>query len=174
MNEEEVLRQRKAIIAEALSWVGPPPWYRITTKYKHGELVKGYAASCASFIAAVWNNALGTHLTVIPYAEQWYLNAKKQLYLENLAEQGFVEISREQAHAADLVVSMPYTDIYSHGGIIVDWRLNPPGRPKPATVIHCSVQGVTRSPSMWSSWYFAQRTETHKYFRWGAWVDASA
>lgn len=158
-----ISEQKRAVIDEALSWVGPPPWYRIVTKYKHGEMLKGVAVGCASFIAATWNNALGTKLTVIPYDEQWYLNAKEQLYLDNLKVQGFVEIPRCEVEAADLVISKPYCDIYSHGAILVDW-------PTPATIMHCSVKGVQRVPSLWSSWYFSQRRATHKYFRWGEWV----
>jgi hypothetical protein len=156
---------QEAVIAEALSWVGPPPWYKVTCRYQHGECLKGFAASCGSFIAAVFNNALGTRLVCRQITEQWYLNAKEQVYLEELQRQGFVEITRTEARPADLIVSRPHNEIYCHGAIIVNW-------PQPATLIHCTLRGVQRSHSAWSNPCFSQKPETHRFFRWGRWMDA--
>lgn len=157
MTPEDILAQQKAVVDESLTWLCPP------TKYLHGELVKNCAADCASFIAATFNNAIGTQLVVEKYVEQWYLNGAAQLYLDSLRAQGFVEIPRERVQPADLVIAQPHCDRYSHGGIVLAW-------PKPASVIHCSRRGVERVHSMWATWYFGQRTHTHLFFRWGAWV----
>lgn len=156
MTPEEITRQRQAVITEALTWSGTP--------YLHGECVKGAGVDCASFIAATFNNAIGAHLTVEKYPEQWYLNADVQRYLNSLRAQGFVEVKYESAQIADLVISKPMTDMYSHGGILVSW-------PKPAAAIHCSKKGVRKPEhNMYSTWYFGQRRETHLYFRWGGWI----
>jgi hypothetical protein len=158
MTDEEIKEQCNAVITEAMSWVAPKK-----TAYHHGSAMKGVGVSCSTFIASVFNAAIDTHLTVVDHVEQWYLNAKEQLYLDNLKVQGFVEIERSEVREGDLVVSNTIYEVYCHSGIIQSW-------PKPAPVIHVTRNGVERVKTLWSSWYFAQKPSTHKFFRWGGWM----
>lgn len=156
MTPEEILSQRRVVITEALSWAKPK------TPYHHGAQIKGAGVSCSQFVAAVFNAAIGTHLTVLDHVEQWYLNGKDQLYTDSLKVQGFLEIPKDQVQVGDLVVSNTVYELYCHSGIIANW-------PSPPTVIHVSRNGCERVPSMLSSWYFTQKPDTHLYFSWGEW-----
>lgn len=139
--------QRLLVTEEAVTWNGTP--------YHHGvDAVKEAGASCASFICAVFNNALKLGLFVIEYPEQWYLNGHKELYLEELVVQGFVPITIQEAKPGDLVLSKTVNKYYCHGGIILDW-------PK---VTHCSgTRGVEIVRSAYASWFFAQQPDTLKF-----------
>jgi cell wall-associated NlpC family hydrolase len=155
MSPEEILQQRAAVIRVAHEWLKTP--------YVHAAHVKGHGTSCSGLVADSFNEAIGTHLSVSAHDERWYMTATEQLYLKNLVEQGFVEVTRETALPADLVISNTRYKIYCHSGIITNW-------PKPASAIHVSVNGAELAKSIWSNWYFALKPDTHKYFRWGGWV----
>lgn len=157
MDSKEIDRQVQAVIAEALTWEKTP--------YLHGECIKGVAISCASFIVESFNRAIGTHLTVEQYPEQWYLNEKVQRYLNSLRAQGFVEIPRKETRAGDLIISRPYCEIYSHGGILLA-----PEHPVSVSGIHCSKKGVQRVHNLYSTYYFGHCRNTHMFFRWGGWI----
>lgn len=154
MTPEEILSQRRAVITEALSWIGTP--------YIHGAQLKGVGVSCSSFIAAAFNMVLGTNLYVVDHPEQWFMNSKKQLYLDNLNVQGFVEVPQSEVHAGDLVVSCAIYEVYCHSGLLLNW-------PTPPTVIHVSVNGCEKINSMWSTWYYTQKRDANRFFSWGGW-----
>lgn len=146
--------ERERVIAEALTWIGTP--------YHHMASVKGSGASCSTYIATVFNAALGLNLHVVEHAEQWYLSSEEQKYLNELRAQGFVEVEQAEAKKADLVISKTVYTVYCHGAILLDW-------PKPAPIIHVSRDGVKRVASIWGSWHFAGQVDTHRFFSWGGW-----
>lgn len=115
-------------------------------------------------MAALFNAAIDAKIEVIEHAEQWYLNTNEQLYLKQLAAQGFVEIPKDEAQAADIVVTTTPQSmaIYAHGALLLTW-------PQPKKIIHCTSDGVLITPHLYSSWYFSHQPDAHKFFCWGGW-----
>jgi NlpC/P60 family len=149
------LSEREAVICEARRWEGTP--------YVFGACIRGVGASCSTFISGIFNEAIDAHLVVPVHIEQWWLNAKEQLYLDGLHDQGFVEIPRAEVQSGDLIVATtPQSRIrYCHGGLLLNW-------PK-KFVIHCTANGVAIAKNLHSDWYFSDNPDGHKFYCWGGW-----
>jgi cell wall-associated NlpC family hydrolase len=142
------------------------------TPFHSHAAIKGAGVDCSHLIAAVFNVALGLHLSIAEHNDQWFLAKKKedvtdadQLYLRELEAQGFIEIPKEKVQIGDLVISHTDYAYYCHGGVIVNWP-TPPSRP---SVVHVTVKGSERVHDMYSSWYYARQPDELKFYSWGAW-----
>ena len=108
MTEHE---QRRAVVAEALSWVGTP--------YHHAARVKGAGADCGLLLAAVYE-AAGVLPRVDPgaYPHDWMLHRDEERYLELV-----------QAHAREIegppqpgdTAVWRFGRTYSHGALVLEW-----------------------------------------------------
>lgn len=126
-----IAEQRRAVVREAATWIGTP--------FRHEARVKGAGVDCVYMPAESYNAAIGYSISPPVYSPQWHLHADKdgkfrELYLEGLVAQGFLEISdgkqiepfsAEHFIAAlkepgDFVV-VKLAKTYAHGAIILDW-----------------------------------------------------
>jgi cell wall-associated NlpC family hydrolase len=153
---EEVLKQRKSVVDEAITWMRTP--------YYHGNPVKGSGVSCSWFVAAVYNNALGIHLEVPDHSEQWWLNNAKELYLEGLNQQGFIQIKKEEVKDGDVAVSrfapIGYCPVYNHSGIITKW---------PEILDVADGWGVRKARNIYSNFFFGSAPDEVQFYSWGEW-----
>lgn len=154
MESSRIDAQRRAVIAEAISWNKTP--------YHDRAQIKGVGVTCFTLFAAAFNAVVGSSIVAPNISEQWYMHCKEQLCLEHMATQGFVEIKRDEVRPADIVASNTAFDVYCHSGLLLSW-------PNPPTAIHVTVRGAEIIRSIWSSWYFTQKPDTHKFFSWGGW-----
>ena len=70
--------QRKAVIAEAETWLGTP--------YHHMARVKGVGCDCLTLLAAVYYSAEVIPAIDIPYyPPDWHLHRTAERYLDGLA-----------------------------------------------------------------------------------------
>lgn len=150
--------QREAVVKEAREWESTP--------YHHGACIKSVGVSCSWFIASVFNNALGLRLAVVDHFEQWYLSdknvqAKNDLYLDELRKYGFVDIKLDKVKKGDLVVSKTSNILYCHGGIILDW---------PSIIHVAGPRGVELIKSAYASWFFGQDPDSLKFFTRSEWA----
>lgn len=173
MTQEEILQQRKAVIAEAKTWLGTP--------FQHSQSVKGAGTDCVHMPAACYDVALAVQIKIPYYSPQWHLHQTgpdgkhEELYLQGLIREGFVEISDGQADVepfdpnafvdarkepGDLViVQLGYT--FCHSGIIAKWPKVIQAESKPYGAGSVIVANVD------ANWYFTARPR--KYFSWGKW-----
>lgn len=115
--------ERKAIVAEALTWLATP--------YHEKAMIKGVGADCALFPFATYKavGKLPAHLAPPEYSSQSMLHQDREHYLE-WVRQFAREIEREHVGAGDFAI-WRYGRSYSHGAIVLDLP----------TVIHAVVVG---------------------------------
>jgi NlpC/P60 family putative phage cell wall peptidase len=120
MTELEIA-QRRAVVAEARSWLGTP--------YHHEAQVKGAGVDCAQLLIGVFSApgvALIEPLDVPRYPPDWHLHRSAERYLAIVLDH-----AREIAGPpgpGDIVL-WRFGRCFSHGAIVVDWP----------TVIHAYV-----------------------------------
>lgn len=118
MSEQE---ERKAVIAEAMTWRGTP--------FHHMGRIKGLrgGVDCGNYLAAVFE-AVGLMPNFIPapYSMQHALHSSDEWYLRSL-ERFTSEIQEHQAQPGDIVI-YKVGRCYSHAGILIE--------PWPGKVIH--------------------------------------
>ena len=103
--------QRKAIIAEAESWLRTP--------YRPNASVKGAGADCAMMPLAVYRSVLNLPLVDLPdYQMQWHLHRNAELYLDIVRALGAVEVAEPQP--GDFAI-WKLGRVYSHGAIVTAW-----------------------------------------------------
>lgn len=123
--------QREAVLKEAASWLGTP--------FRDCARVKGPrgGVDCGQFLCCVFSAAGVAEIAEPPrYNLQFMMNRIEESYVEELLKYT-VEISRDQAEAADVVV-LRLGHVYSHGAILLDkW---------PGAIIHAlNPLGVVRA-----------------------------
>lgn len=163
---------RQRVYAEAKRWIGTP--------FMNHQCVLGAGVDCVSMPAAVYNAAIGT--TIIPgnwvksvnggkdYSPQWFMHAGadgeiRELYMEGLVANGFVEVSDRQPGFEPFDASawieadkgmgdMAVTRIgraFAHGAIIGNWPTIVQAEPSPngrGEVVSCNAE---------VSWFFSNR-----------------
>ncbi len=103
--------QRKAVVAEARSWLGTP-------YHDHGR-VKGAGADCALMPLEVYSRALTLHMPQVPkYVMQWHLHRSEELYLEYVRNLGAIEVAIPEP--GDFAL-FRIGRVYSHGAIVLAW-----------------------------------------------------
>lgn len=103
--------ERKAVVAEAMSWRG--------TVYHHNAAVKGAGADCAMFPLAVYRSLGLLHEVLIPgYDPQWGLHRDEEKYLDTIVTLG--GIPTHETLPGNFIV-WKFGRTFSHGGIILDW-----------------------------------------------------
>jgi len=104
-------QQRRAVVAEALSWVNTP--------YHHEGRVKGQGVDCAMLVADVFNRCgLVPFVDPRPYSAQFHLNSSDQKYLSWLAQYG--RAVPAPPLPGDLVC-FKIGRCVSHVGIVISW-----------------------------------------------------
>lgn len=118
MSPEEVISQRNAVVAEALSWIGTP--------FHHNACIKGVGVDCAH-VGATFERVLGIKFQFPEYySPQWHLHEVSEktrfveMYLEGLKLNNFIEIEKDKILPGDIVLSK-IGRTFCHGGLIVGW-----------------------------------------------------
>jgi cell wall-associated NlpC family hydrolase len=101
--------QRKAIVAEAMTWVGTP--------YHHMADVKGHGVDCAMILVRIYCGlGIAPLFDPRPYPQQWFLHRseeKYKLWIEKYCDQV------ESAQSGDIGL-FRYGRCAAHGAIIID------------------------------------------------------
>jgi hypothetical protein len=116
---DTILGQRKAVLEEAVTWLGTP--------FHHGAGVKGAGADCAA-IALSYVAVLGDK--IFPNLEfekefplvQWHLHEQDEFYIKRLYEHGFIDIQEEDKLPADVVLTR-VGRVFAHGAILFEWPI---------------------------------------------------
>jgi hypothetical protein len=134
MTAQEILQQRRAVVAAAIDWIGTP--------FHHDAAVKGAGCDC-SHLGMAYSEAMGIALKwpkVYINNPQWFLNQGPdnqlhEIYLEGMLDLGFIELSDGQSNfepfregawidarkeTGDCAIAM-MGRIYAHGAIIDQW-----------------------------------------------------
>jgi cell wall-associated NlpC family hydrolase len=111
MTEEEA---RKAIVAEAKTWVGTP--------YISNGLVKGPrgGTDCAMLLIGVYGNVglIPKEFDPRPYPPQWHVHRNEEKYLTYVL--GFVKEIEGPPKPGDLAM-FKVGLVFAHGAIVTDW-----------------------------------------------------
>ena len=108
---------RKAVVAEAESWIGTP--------FHHAARVKGAGVDCLMLLAEVYERAGVTEGHVAPpfYVPDWHLHQGAERYME-----GLLGYTREIAGPPKGPDPLPgdialfrFGRTYSHGAIVAAW-----------------------------------------------------
>jgi cell wall-associated NlpC family hydrolase len=118
--KQNVQKERKRAVNEALSWLGTP--------YHHMGRVKGAGVDCGMLLAEVFERAgLVEHIEVDYYSSDWHLHHEEEIYL-SIVERFAHKVDREPL-PGDIVL-YKFGRCVSHGAIVVEWP----------TVIHSYLQ----------------------------------
>jgi cell wall-associated NlpC family hydrolase len=103
---------RKAVVAEAMTWLGTP--------YAHRQRLKGAGVDCAGLPLEVYAaTGLIPPTDVGSYSAQWHLHRSRELYLEWVERLGPREIAPERVRAGDFLI-WRFGRTFSHGAIALD------------------------------------------------------
>lgn len=135
--------QRRAVLAEAMSWLGTP--------YHHKARVKGAGVDCAQILIAVYA-ACGVIPAFDPgdYPPDWMLHREEERYL-GWVQRFAVEV--EQPQPGDVVLYR-VGRCYAHGGIVVAWPTILHAFRREGVVLADGTQGflAERAATFWSVW----------------------
>jgi cell wall-associated NlpC family hydrolase len=116
-NEEEM---RKAIVAEALSWVGTP--------YVSNAMIKGPkgGTDCAMILIGIYAavGLIPKEFDPRPYPPQWHVHRNEEKYLNYVLQ--FVKQTKNPPERKPLpgdLVMFKMNKVFAHGGVIIDWPL---------------------------------------------------
>lgn len=102
--------QRKAVVAEAMTWLGTP--------YHHCADIKGVGVDCALILMRTYANAgLIDFVDPRPYSPEWHLHRSEELYIAWLERMGARQV---QAPALGDVVLFHFGRCFSHGSVVVE------------------------------------------------------
>jgi cell wall-associated NlpC family hydrolase len=104
--------QRRAVVAEAMSWRGTP--------YHHRARVKGVGVDCGQILCAVYEaSGVVGHIDPGEYSPQWHIHWSEEVYLQWVQRycNPLPEGTPEQP--GDIRV-YKYGRCYAHGAIVVD------------------------------------------------------
>jgi NlpC/P60 family putative phage cell wall peptidase len=104
--------RRKAVIAEAETWLGTP--------YHHMARVKGVGCDCLTLLAAVYYSAEVIPAIDIPYyPPDWHLHRTAERYLDGL----LCYAHEIEAPEPGDVALFKFGRCFSHSAIVTDWPL---------------------------------------------------
>jgi len=129
MIDPDELVQRKAVVAEARSWIGTSYHHRAAVKatWSDGERLTPGGVDCATLLAQVYEAVGLTPPVPIPsYPPDWHMHRKTERYADTVTERAR-EIDQADALAGD-VVMYRFGHSFSHAGILM-----PPGWP---SIVH--------------------------------------
>lgn len=109
------LKQRAAVVAEALSWVGTP--------YHHEGDVKGRkgGVDCGMLIVRSFvDTKVVPHFDPRPYPQFWYLHRDNERYLGFVLERAAERLEGEEPQPGDVLV-WRHGRCFSHGAIVTTW-----------------------------------------------------
>lgn len=115
MRPEEITRQRQAVVAEALSWVGTP--------FHHQGTVKGVGVDCAQLLAECYQAAgLIAPPNAGPYPADWHLHRDAERYLQTVFRDAVERppVAERTPEPGDVVL-FRFGRTFSHGAIVIDW-----------------------------------------------------
>ena len=133
-NESE---QRRAVIAEACTWLRTP--------FIHAARIKGVGADCETFLCEVFSSSGVFTARDIPYfPQQWFLHTREELYLNYLGkyavEYQFVPGKGMTEPQAGDIICVKSKWVHSHGAIVVKWP----------QVVHCFPPCVMESSALFN------------------------
>ena len=104
------MKERAAVVQEALSWAGTP--------YHHRARVKGAGVDCGQLLAAVYENA-GVVPPIHPgaYPPDWHLHRSEERYLAHVQEHAH----QVEAPGPGDIVLFRFGRCISHGAVVVAW-----------------------------------------------------
>jgi cell wall-associated NlpC family hydrolase len=103
---------RRAVLREALTWLGTPFMDHQRVKGKQGGV------DCAMFIAEVFERAgVFPHVDPGPYSPQWHLHRNEEKYLEQLA----LRAREVQTPLPGDIAVFRFARCFSHTGIVTEW-----------------------------------------------------
>jgi len=107
MTEDEA---RKAVVAEALSWVNTP--------YLEGARVKGAGVDCGQLLIQVYANVgLIEPFDTGYYSPQHHMHSNEERYLNYVLERS-TEVPEPELGG---IVMFRFGRVYSHGGVVIGW-----------------------------------------------------
>lgn len=110
--------QRRAVVAEALSWVGTP--------YHNGGDIKQVGVDCGMLLVRVFvDTGFVEPFDPRPYPAQWHLHQFAERYLH------WIETFGQKVPGPDEgrvpfpgdVVMFKYGHTYAHGSIVIEWPM---------------------------------------------------
>jgi cell wall-associated NlpC family hydrolase len=138
-----VAAQRRAVVAEALSWLGTP--------FHHEAGIKKVGVDCAYFLKAVFVKAGLIEDFAIPhYPPDWHMHRDYERYLSFVTERAR-PITESEAQPGDVVV-FKVGRCFSHGAVVVAW---------PRIVHAWVVAGVQEEDAATATWlnFVGERTD---------------
>lgn len=119
MTPDQIEAERRAVVAEALSWIGTP-------YHNHGR-VKGRdgGADCLTFLVETFQRCGMLEAVTLPnYAPQWHLHQHAESYLAGVL-QFCVEMpgpEQREPLPGDIVL-WKFGHCFSHGAIVTAWPM---------------------------------------------------
>ena len=104
-------KRRKAVVAEAASWIGTP--------FHHAARVKGQGVDCLMLLAEVYERA-GVVSRIEPpfYVPDWHLHREAERYMEGLLEHAR---TIDGPPLSGDIALFRFGRTFSHGAIVTDW-----------------------------------------------------
>lgn len=134
MNEQEL---RKAIVDEALSWVGTP--------YHLGACVKGAGVDCATLIYGVMHGAgIIDKQEIGIFSHDWFCHTKEEVYMKRVIRHAYKLVegksypSLKALPGCICLIRAAGSKVFNHGAIVVEW-------PIVVHAIHPAVQKINAS-----------------------------
>jgi cell wall-associated NlpC family hydrolase len=113
MTEEDA---RRAIVAEALTWIGTP--------YISGQMVKGKrgGTDCAMILVGVYGNVglIPKQFRPEPYSPQWHVHRSEEKYLSYVLK--FAHEIEGPPLPGDLV-TFKIGNVMAHGAVVTEWPM---------------------------------------------------
>ncbi len=117
--------RKKAIIAEAKSWVGTP--------YHHQQRLKGVGVDCAQLLAGVAEN-VGIRdeiITPMDYSAEWHLHNEEEVMLKIMEDMGCKKTDTPEPGD---IIAFRVGKAHGHLGILTS----------PITFVHAQLEGSTK------------------------------
>lgn len=115
MDRQQELRERQAVVAEALSWVGTPYHHEADVKGRNGGVDCGMLL-VRSFV----DTGVVAPFDPRPYPQFWYLHRDEERYLGWVLGRSTERLEGDAPQPGDVVV-WRHGRCFSHGAIVTDW-----------------------------------------------------
>lgn len=104
--------QRRAVVAEAMTWIGTP--------YHHHARIKGVGTDCAQILCAVYEACgLVEHVDTGFYPTDWHLHRSEEIYARWLYKYALRLEPADKPLPGDVAL-FKFGRCFSHGAILVD------------------------------------------------------
>lgn len=120
MMSDQEISQRRAVLREAISWVGTRFHTRQAVKavWRDGKIVDAGGVDCASLVAEVYRRAGMIAPVPIPqYPADWHMHRKTELFAGMVLERAR-EIEESAVRPADMVM-YKFGLVFSHAAIVM-------------------------------------------------------